>query len=172
MKIYCEIINRLEKAHLLRRIYCQRITAKSPVHFGQIPVLNYISENDGCTQIDIAEKLQVSAACIATSTKRLQKAGLITKTVNEENMRCKRINLTELGRKALEDSRAPFDEYDKYVFKNISDEEIECMQKILDKLIYNMEEAIGEEHCKADMYEIGNLIRKMIEEKEENERND
>ncbi len=114
----------------------------------------------------------MSAACIATSTKRLQKAGLITKTVNEENMRCKRLSLTELGKKMLDEFHAPFDEYDKYVFNNISSEEMECMKKTLDKLIYNMEEAIGENHSEADIYEIGNLIRKIIEEKEENTKND
>lgn len=168
-KIYCNIINRFEKIHLLRRIYCQKITAKSPLHFGQIPIMNYISENSGCTQVDIAEKLQVSAACIATSTKRLQKAGLITKTVDEDNLRCKRLSLTPLGKKVLEECHAPFDEYDRLIFRNISDEELESMNRIMDKLIYNMEEAIGETHGETDIYEIDRLIRRVKEEKNQHD---
>lgn len=168
-KIYCNIINRFEKIHLLRRIYCQKITAKSPLHFGQIPIMNYISENSGCTQVDIAEKLQVSAACVATSTKRLQKAGLITKTVDEDNLRCKRLSLTPLGKKVLEECHAPFDEYDRQIFSNISDEELESMNRIMDKLIYNMEEAIGEAHGETDIYEIDRLIRRVKEEKKQHD---
>lgn len=168
-KIYCNIINRFEKIHLLRRIYCQKITAKSPLHFGQIPIMNYISENSGCTQVDIAEKLQVSAACIATSTKRLQKAGLITKTVDEYNLRCKRLSLTPMGKKVLEECHAPFDEYDRQIFRNISDEELESMNRIMDKLIYNMEEAIGETHGETDIYEIDRLIRRVKEEKNQHD---
>ena len=81
--------------------------------------MNYISENDGCTQADIAERLQVTAACVATSTKRLQKSGFITKTIDEDNLRCKRLSLTPLGKKALDECHAPFDEYDNYIFRNI-----------------------------------------------------
>lgn len=170
--IYTEIINRLEKAHLLRRIYCQRIMSSSPLHFRQIPVLSFIAENEGCTQSDIADKLQVSAACIATSTKRLQKSGFIIKSVDEENLRCKRLSLTDKGRKVLEESREPFYEYDKMVFDNISDEELLTLKRILDKMLYNMEEALGEKHSDASFYEIGKLIRKFEKEKEENISND
>lgn len=170
--IYTEIINRLEKAHLLRRIYCQRIMSSSPLHFKQIPILSFIAENEGCTQSDIAEKLQVSAACIATSTKRLQKSGFIIKSVDEGNLRCKRLSLTEKGRELLEASYEPFDEYDRMVFSNISDDEIELMKNIFDKMLYNMEEALGEKHSEPNLYEIGKLIRKFEKEKEENISND
>lgn len=172
LEIYHEITNRLEKAHLLRRIYYQKTTAGSPLHFGQLPVMRFILENDGCTQSDIAEKLQVSAACIATSTKRLEKKGLVTKKVSEKNLRCKNLSLTALGKKTLEECRKPFEEYDKYVFRNISCEELENARIFLDKLIYNMEEAIGENHSSADYYEIDKLIRKIIEAKEETAEND
>ena len=170
--IYTEIINRLEKAHLLRRIYCQRIMSSSKLHFKQIPVLSFIAENEGCTQTDIAEKLQVSAACIATSTKRLQKSGFIIKSVDEDNLRCKRLSLTDKGREVLEECREPFKEYDKMVFNNIDRSELEAIIEIFDKMIYNMEEALGEKHSDASLYEIGKLIRKFEKEKEENISND
>lgn len=130
--------------------------------------MNYISENDGCTQADIAERFQVTAACVATSTKRLQKSGFITKTIDEDNLRCKRLSLTPLGKKALDECHAPFDEYDNYIFRNINADEIKNAEIFLDKLIYNMEEAIGDNHSGADFYEINKLIRRVREEKEEN----
>ena len=39
-------------------------------------------------------------------------------------------------------------------------------------MIYNMEEALGEKHSDASLYEIGKLIRKFEKEKEENISND
>lgn len=134
--------------------------------------MNYIFENDGCTQVDIAEKLQVSAACIATSTKRLQNAGLIMKSVDEKNLRCKRLSLTSTGREVLGECHAPFDEYDKNIFRNISEEELENTRKVLDKLLYNMEEAIGENHNGADFYEIDKLVRKIKKTEGENQKYD
>ena len=109
----------------------------------------------------------MTAACVATSTKRLQKSGFITKTIDEDNLRCKRLSLTPLGKKALDECHAPFDEYDNYIFRNINADEIKNAEIFLDKLIYNMEEAIGDNHSGADFYEINKLIRRVREEKEE-----
>ena len=102
----------------------------------------------------------------------LQKSGLITKTVDEDNLRCKRLSLTPLGEKVLEECHAPFDEYDRFIFRNISKDELKSMNRIMDKLIYNMEEAIGEEHGEADLYEIDRLIRRVKGKKEENNKHD
>ncbi|MGN0620272.1 MAG: MarR family winged helix-turn-helix transcriptional regulator [Porcipelethomonas sp.] len=162
---YTDMINRLEKAHLLRRIYSQRVD--SPLHCSQVPIMKYISEHEGCTQIDVAEKLQVTAACIAASTKKLQKSGYITKTVDETNLRCKRLRITPLGQQVLDEGKIPFEEYDKLVFRNISDEEMKNAAVFLDKLIYNMEEAIGESHKETDFYDVDRLVRKVHAQKEE-----
>ena len=50
----------------------------------------------------------------------------------------------------------------------INADEIKNAEIFLDKLIYNMEEAIGDNHSGADFYEINKLIRRVREEKEEN----
>ena len=79
---YRDIIGNLERFHLLRKLFIQRSMINSELHFGQFAVMNYIYDHDGCTQADLAENLKVTPASIATSTKRLQKAEMITKRID------------------------------------------------------------------------------------------
>ena len=67
------------------------------LHFGQLPILEYIAAYPGCTQSDISEAINVSPASVATSTKRLSKAGFITKTADSDNLRRNKIYITEPG---------------------------------------------------------------------------
>ena len=96
LELYGRLVGKMERVHLLRRMFSQQLTNNTTLHFGQVPVLLYIREHDRCTQVDLAEALHVTPASIATSTKRLQKAGYLTKTVNENNLRCTRSPLMPL----------------------------------------------------------------------------
>ena len=74
MKSYSGLVGKMERVHLLRRMFSQQLTNNTTLHFGQVPVLLYIWKHDRCTQVDLAEALHVTPASIATSTKRLHKA--------------------------------------------------------------------------------------------------
>ena len=126
-----EIMGMLENLHLLRKLFIRRISESSPRQFGQVAIMRTIEEHENCTQADIAEMLNVTPASVATSTKRLQKAGLITKTVDEENLRCKRLSLTDEGRAAIDSHISLFKEYDERVFSDFSQEEKEQLEEII-----------------------------------------
>lgn len=164
---YKNIIEKIEKSHVLRRLFIKGNREKSFIYAGQLPIMIYIYEHDNCTQVDIAEKLKVTPASVAASTKRLQKAGFITKRVDENNLRCKHLSLTDKGRELLYESYSMYQEYDKLIFKGITDDEIKSAEIFLDKLIYNMEEVIGEQHGKSDFYDLNRLIMKLQNEKED-----
>lgn len=164
---YKSIVGKIERIHLLRRLFNQKTTHDSPLHFAQMPIMIYIKEHENCTQIDIAEKLKVSPACIATSTKRLQKSGFITKTVDSENLRCKKLSLTEKGKNILEKHLEECDTYDEMIFSNFTDKELKIASDFLDKLIHNMENALGEKHSNNDFYELNSLIMRLEKQKEE-----
>ena len=92
-----EIIARMMLLNLLR---CRRLrerTAGSGLYDGQLPILECLIDCPGSTQIQLAERLAVTPASIAQSTKRLQRAGLIEKRVDENNLRCNRLYATESG---------------------------------------------------------------------------
>ena len=71
-------MRQLNKLHLLHRIYLQRAAVNNGLYNGQPPLLEYVEKHPGCTQAELADFFKVSPPCIATSVKRLQKAGIIT----------------------------------------------------------------------------------------------
>ena len=79
-----EVMQYFQRAHLLRTILNRRTAMESGLFLGQLPMLEYIWLHDGCTQVEVAQALDVSAASVAVSTKRLQKAGLLVKKTDEK----------------------------------------------------------------------------------------
>ena len=160
---YRDIIGNLERFHLLRKLFIQRSMINSELHFGQFAVMNYIYDHDGCTQADLAENLKVTPASIATSTKRLQKAEMITKRIDEDNLRCKHLSVTDKGKAEIVQSRRLFDDYDSRLFSDFTDEELSVFNQCLIRLIIKMSEAEGFESENYNDVPISMLIHKVIE---------
>ncbi|MDV3426233.1 MAG: MarR family winged helix-turn-helix transcriptional regulator [Bacillota bacterium] len=147
----CELNGRLTSLHLMRRISIQKETADIGLYFGQLPILEYIKRNENCTQRELADKLQVTAASIALSTKRLQKAGLIKKIADEDNLRCNKLSITGKGLETAENGRKIFDALDVKMYQGFSEEELEDLYNYLNRLIINL---TGDERTKINMYTI------------------
>ncbi len=137
VKLY-EISRRFSMLNLLRRIELHRVAADVGLHLGQLPVMEYIIRNDGCTQVEIADTLKVTPASIAISTKRLQKAGLIQKKTDETNLRCNKLSATEKGIELSQNCRDRFNKFDNKLFAGFSDQELLVMKDHLDRLIKNI----------------------------------
>lgn len=149
-KLY-ELNGRLTSLHLMRRISIQKETDAIGLYFGQLPILEYIKRNENCTQREIADKLHVTAASIALSTKRLQKAGMIKKITDEDNLRCNKLSITEKGLEITEKGRKIFDALDEKMYQGFSEEELEDLYNYLNRLILNL---TGDEGTKINMYTI------------------
>lgn len=148
-KKYLGVIGRLEKLSILRRIESNKISADAGLYMGQLPILEYIIHHDGCTQNEIANILSVSPASIATSTKRLQKAGLVKKQIDEENLRKNMLSVTEKGVELAKKCRKSFDEFNQRLFSGFSDDELLTMMEHLDRLVSNISD-----EGKIDFYSI------------------
>lgn len=146
-----KLIDLIEGITILRRFFIRRSTNDSPLHFGQVAIMLTIEKHENCTQSVIAEQLNVSPASVATSTKRLQKAGFITKTVDKDNLRCKRLTLTDKGREVIRNQRQIFDEYDQRILRCFSEKEKEELYGYLYRLFTEMkkiEDAEADENLK------------------------
>lgn len=148
-KKYLGVIGRLEKLSILRRMESNRISSDAGLYTGQLPILEYIIHHDGCTQKEIADILSVSPASIATSTKRLQKAGLVKKQIDEENLRKNMLSVTDKGVELARKCRKSFDEFNQRLFSGFSDEELLTVKSHLDRLISNISD-----DSKIDYYSI------------------
>lgn len=146
-KKFLGVVGRLEKLSILRRMEANRISAEAGLYMGQLPILEYIIHHDGCTQKEIADLMSVSPASIATSTKRLQKAGLVKKQIDEDNLRKNMLSVTEKGMELAIKCRESFDEFDKKLFNGFSDEELLSVKEHLDRLIANISDDSKIDFC-------------------------
>lgn len=130
------MMNRLNAIH---RIYVHKAAVRNGLYCGQLPILEFAMENDGCTQRELSEVLQVSAPSIATSVKRMQKAGLLEKVADKCDQRCNRITVTARGREFAHRCREDFDGIDEQMFSGFDD--CECVQfhSYIKRLIDNLE---------------------------------
>ena len=99
---YKELVKRFNLLIIKRRLLLQKGTSDVGLYWGQLPILKYIAHHNNCSQIDIARSLELSPASVAISTKRLEKAGMLTKVADETDLRCKKLAITEQGREKAE----------------------------------------------------------------------
>lgn len=133
-----ELIKRFDILFFKRRILLQKVASSVGLYLGQLPIMEYVIRHNNCSQVEIADTLHLSAASVAISTKRLQKAGMLDKTVDEENLRSKKLTVTDKGREMAENCRKLFDSLDERLFAGFSGKELEQLRDYLDRLIANI----------------------------------
>lgn len=133
-----EIVRRFDVLFLKRRILFQKVMLDEGLYFGQLPIVEYVARHNGCSQVEIAETLNLSPASVAISTKRLQKAGIIDKAVDDTNLRSKKLTITEKGRGISNKCRETVDSLDKRLFASFSSQELVQLKEYLDRLIDNI----------------------------------
>lgn len=108
------------------------------LYFGQPTIIEYITENNGCTQKELAEHLHISPPSVATTLKRMEKAGFIARIEDKADTRKKRLTVTERGAYALRDFRKLCDETDMQLFDGFSEDEKEQLMCYLKRLNTNI----------------------------------
>lgn len=133
-----DLIVSIEKLKHIRRICMHNAASKLPIYHGQLPMLEYIYRHDGCTQAELAEKLMITPASAAMSTKRLEKSGYITKCSDENNLRKNNLSVTQEGIEICLKCREAFDEVDGKMLKGFSEEEMEICCNLISRMICNL----------------------------------
>lgn len=147
------LMRRISALHKLR---LRRKTAPLGIFSGQMPLLMYVDQHPGCTQRDIAEALGVSTPSVATSIKRMQKAGMLQKLADEMDIRCNKISLTDKARQVIEAGRQLFDEVCAESLAGIAEQEMRLMERLLRRMEKNLG---GEEFPGMDFFEIMGAAR-------------
>ena len=100
---YFEAVAAMHRLELLRRIKTRSLMADSGLHPGQPRLLSYIREHPGCTQKEAADELDITPASAAASLKRLEKAGFVTRTQDDQDARRNRLYITQAGESQMEE---------------------------------------------------------------------
>ena len=111
------------------------------------------------SQRELADLLHVTPATIAISTKRMEKAGLLTKRVDEDNLRCKRLTITELGESKCDEAFEQFGRSNEELFKGFAEEELIQLQGYMDRMLRNLAEQLGEDPDKLDFATLAALVK-------------
>ncbi|MBO7178835.1 MAG: MarR family transcriptional regulator [Clostridia bacterium] len=131
------------------------------LYFGQPAILEFILQNKSCTQKELAIHLHISPASVATTLKRMEKAGFIERIEDKADTRKKHLSVTKKGENALKDFRKLCDETDLQLFAGFSENEKEQLMSYLKRLNGN----IADSDLSRDNFK--NIMKTQIEESEE-----
>ncbi len=134
-----ELVHELISISVIHRCRISKSASSVGLYWGQPMILEYILNNDSCSQKELAKAVHISPASAAISLKRIEKAGLIIRHPDEKDPRKNLLSITEKGKKALLEFRKICDATDEEMFKDFSQSERETLHKLLLRLHENLD---------------------------------
>jgi DNA-binding MarR family transcriptional regulator len=104
---------------------------------GQFPVLLELWQEDGLTQKQLLDKLEVEQATLANTLGRMERDGLIDRNPHPGDKRAQIITLTELGRDLERQATNAASEADAALFDGFRQFEQELMIEYMRKIVEN-----------------------------------
>ena len=111
------------------------------VHPGQCGMLWILRQEDGLSQSELAKRLKIKPSTVTVSIRRMEKAGLLERRADREDMRRNRIYLTDHAKNILEKAKKIFDENEKIMTEGSSEAEQCLLLRLLNQIIENLERA-------------------------------
>ncbi len=136
-----EIHHKFMKLNRLHRQAVERKMSGCAIHRSQHMLLMFLHRCEKTpTQREIADRFEISPAAVATSLKKLEADGYITRQTNESDTRENMISITDKGRQIVEFSKSTFDELDRQTYSSLTESELAEFNRLLCKIIGNLEE--------------------------------
>jgi DNA-binding MarR family transcriptional regulator len=105
---------------------------------GQPKILDFLLNNDGCIQREIAENCKIKPATVTSLLANMEKYELIYRAKNSENRRILNVFLTDIGKKAHTQVEKIFYSIEKQCFTGFSEKEKVQTIDILNRLCKNL----------------------------------
>ena len=99
-------------------------------------ILSHMVKN--VSQRDLAERLNITPAAVAVTLKKLEKEGLVERTVAEKDNRYNEVVLTDKGKKIVKESRKVFQVADEKMFRGFSEEELDVLESYMIRIKENI----------------------------------
>ncbi len=128
---------------MLRR-FMERKVEHTGVYPTQHRLLMELGRNPGVSQVELAEKFDVSAAAITVSLKKLEKGGYISRLVNREDNRSNQVSITEKGSEVIDYSIEMFREADRRLFNGFTDQDVERFLEYMKRVYTNLSSETAE----------------------------
>lgn len=109
------------------------------LHRGQPPVLFALYENDGMSNSEMAEYLEITPATLTNKVKRMEKSQLVVRRGDPDDERLSRIYLTDKGRGLMDTLRGSMLDMDEILLSGFSDFETQQLKNLLAKIVENVD---------------------------------
>ena len=132
----------------LIRMYYSRIQsqlAEVGLYRGQTPILMLLYKNDGMSQKEMARALNLSPATMTVTLKRMEKAGLVLREMDEHDQRILRVHLSEKGREMCETGESRIGVVTAELLEGFTLEEQQQLNEYLGRIARNMERVVEKE---------------------------
>ena len=140
---YMTAMRKLTRVMRRHHAYVDRQIGDLGIHHGQHRMLIQLTNPDIShpSQKELAEILGISPAAVATSLKRLEREGYVSRSMTDEDNRKNEIRITEDGLARVNKSRAIFEATDEALFAGFTPEEIDLFTSFLERLDDNLDAA-------------------------------
>ena len=118
--------------------YVERRLLPLGLHTGQGAIISALGECGPCSQKELAEYRHVSAATISVMLRRMEKSGLVERSLSADG-KCNLISLTAEGREMYELLLQDREGEPERVFAGLSPEEMRTAEKIFQTVSRNLE---------------------------------
>jgi len=106
---------------------------------GQPPVLFALHKQDGMSNSELAEFLEITPATLTNKVKRMEKARLVIRQRDPEDERVSRIYLTDKGRGLMDNLHQSVVDKDAAMLKGFSESDKKRLKEDLLKILKNIE---------------------------------
>ncbi len=120
-----------------------RMLYDAEVSTGQPPVLFLLRLRGPMSQRELARALGLTAATMTVTLRRMEKAGLITRTTDETDKRIQRVAITQAGLEVCSRSWQAMCAADLEMFEGFSPQEIGALCETMERMLENLVRSTG-----------------------------
>ena len=126
-----------------RLIRCHRKRSHSEfgkfeISKGQPMLLNYLAENNGSIQKDIAKNCNIEAATVTSILSIMEKVGFVERRPNKDDRRIINVYLTEKGRRVQVNSQKVISQIERDCFSDFNEEEMKQLKNFFERMYNNL----------------------------------
>lgn len=109
-------------------------------------ILRALSRMEGCTQLDLVKQTHLKPPTVSVTLKKLEEAGFVCRTADENDLRAVRVHLTEKGQALNRATWERLQSCDAILMRGISEEEQKALVQVLTKMRDNILEDLTGSH--------------------------
>ena len=134
----------VEFAKVIRLYYArmQEKLAQVGLYRGQAPIMGLLSSYDGMSQKEMAQALNLSPATMTVTLKRMEKAGLIVREMDERDQRVLRVHLSEQGKEMCKKGEEQCLIVSEELLEGFTEQEAAQLRAYMERIARNMEAVV------------------------------